>query len=249
MSGRVALVTGGAGPTGAAIARRLAEEGAAVMVSSRGGGRIDDVVGSIRAEGGRCVPWVGEISDRRGAADVVSAALRAFGSLDVVVNNAGGMAGAPFTELSEAQLDAALGANLRSAFWVSQAAVAVMRERGRGRIVNLSSLSARGSVNNADYAAAKAAVEGLTRSLALEIGPDGITVNAVSPGLIEHPGTRGRWGASRDGFLRNASMGLPVEPVDIANAVLFLASDEARRITGQVLTVSAGLESPPTASA
>ena len=240
---RVAIVTGSAGPTGSVIATRLSEEGAAVVLNvHRAPERAHELHAKLTNSGARALVVEGDMTRRADAEDLVSRAAAEFGRVDILVNNASGMQGGAITELSEDALEFALASNLKAAFYCSQAAARIMVEQRYGRIVNLSSLAASGSIGNANYAVAKAGVEGLTRTLALELGREGITANCVSPGLIASPKLDDMPETLLHNMTRHSSIGVLVEPIDIANAVLFFASDEARYVTGQILHVSAGLD-------
>lgn len=237
----MALVTGAGGPTGSVIARVLAEAGASIAFqvrrSSPGIGALVDEIAQI----GTVVLVEGPIDRRESAQDLVRRAAEQLGPIDILVNNAGGMRGAPFTELGPDELEHTFDANLRTAWWCSQAVLPAMVAQGWGRIVNLSSIASTGSSGNANYAVSKAAVDGLTKTLALEYGRKGVTVNAVVPGLIANRKLDALEPTTLSRLVQPSVQGRAVEPVDVANAVLFLASEQARYITSQLLHVSAGL--------
>lgn len=242
-AGRVVIVTGSAGPTGRVIARRFAEEGARVTVTAhRGLERLDALVQDLTSLGAEVCVVEADLAKREGCQQLVDATLQRWGRVDVLVNNAGAMRGAPFPDLTEDDLEFALAVDLKAAFYCAQLVTPSMIERGGGRIVSISSIAASGSLHNANYAVAKAGLEGLTRTLALELGRHGITANCVSPGLILSEKTRDYPEAVRAALVRPSPMGVAVEPIDVANAVLFFASDGARYVTGQVLHVSGGLD-------
>jgi 3-oxoacyl-[acyl-carrier protein] reductase len=238
LSNRVALVTGGSRGIGKAIALALAKAGAAVAINYRERGEeAASVVAAIREGGGRAAAVAADVSIAAAVQRMVAEAEDRFGSIDILVNNAGMAQARGLDDISEADFDHALAVNLKSAFLCTQAVLPDMRARRWGRIVNISSIGARvgaGSVSVA-YGAAKAGLEGLTRAYALRLAPEGVTVNAIAPGLIDT-----EMGAP----LIAAGVGarIPVGRVgagdDIAQAVLFLVGDAF--VTGQTLAVNGG---------
>jgi len=241
LQGRVAVVTGATRGIGRAIALACAREGAAVVVNGRDVAAGRGVVAEIGALGGKA-SWhaadLGRVSEARG---LVDAAVRAFGRIDVLVNNAGLFERRPALEMQEGDWDRLLDVNLKGAFFCAQAAARAMRESGRGgAIVNVASDAAwSGGINPcAHYAASKAGLVSITRSMAKELAPLGIRVNAVAPGLIttEMGGTAG----STLPDLR-IPIGREGTPEEVAACVVFLASDEASYVTGANLNLSGGL--------
>jgi len=238
LSNRVALVTGGSRGIGKAIALALAKAGAAVAINYRERGEeAASVVAAIREGGGRAAAVAADVSIAAAVQRMVAEAEDRFGSIDILVNNAGMAQARGLDDISEADFDQALAVNLKSAFLCTQAVLPDMRARRWGRIVNISSIGARigaGSVSVA-YGAAKAGLEGLARAYALRLAPEGVTVNAIAPGLIDT-----EMGAP----LIAAGVGarIPVGRVgagdDIAQAVLFLVGDAF--VTGQTLAVNGG---------
>lgn len=240
LSEDVAVISGGGGGIGRAIAASLLDGGARVVVNDRHPERLDEAVrelGMTHAE--RVSTAVADVSERRGARSAIQAAADRFGTPTILVNVSGGMRGAmdvPFVELDDDQWDFAMRINLRTTFECMQAALEVMIPARRGRIVNIASTAWAGSPDRPDYSAAKAGVVALTRSVASQVGPHGITVNAVAPGVTLTDAVRGIYAH----LLPDVPLGRWNEPDDIASAVRFLCSDAARNISGQVVTVAGG---------
>jgi len=227
----------------------LAREGAKVVVNYRQRGKeAEDVVATIKEAGGDTFPFQADEAVRAAVRAMVDETVKRFGGVDILVNNAGiGRGGGPLLELKEEDLDAMVDTNVKGILFCVQAVVPHMMKKGYGKIVNISSLVGIGTalVGTTLYAATKAAVIILTKRLALELGPYHINVNAIAPGHIMTDMTvagrspaeveeRGRY------FEEHTMLRREGEPEDIANAVLFLASDEASFITGQVLSVDGG---------
>ena len=246
LKGKVAVVTGAGTGLGRAIALRLALEGAAVVVNGRRPGPLGAAVDEIRAAGGRAEAVSGDLTRPADVDTLVARTLDAFGGLDVLVNNAGMMASrTTAAECSEADWHATLDGNLTTVFRCSNAALPALDTR-RGSIVNVASTAGlKGSPGLAAYAAAKAAVVNLTRTMALECAPRGIRVNAVCPAYIETDFNREHLAGLRrtgayDALLARHPLGFG-QPDDVAWAVLYLASDEARWVTGVALPVDGGV--------
>jgi NAD(P)-dependent dehydrogenase (short-subunit alcohol dehydrogenase family) len=235
-AGKVALVTGvgRAGQIGHAVAQGLGRAGARLVLAGRDGAVLEGHIKAFAAEGIEARSAVGDLALPPGARAAVAAAVDGFGGLDVLVNVAGGYVGAdPFVLIGAGALDDALAFNLKTTFFVSQAAVPALRARGGGAIVNFASVAALKPLRNtAAYTAAKAAVAGLTRALALELRDERIRVNALAPGTVRTADNAAQMGG--DEKVRW------VELDHIVAAVCYLASDAAAAVSGQILAVTAG---------
>ncbi|MGB9373243.1 MAG: 3-oxoacyl-ACP reductase FabG [Jiangellales bacterium] len=244
---RVAVVTGAARGIGAATAQRLAGDGMAVAVCDLSAAACADVVAAIEATGGRAMAVGMDVADRAQVEAGVAAVVEQLGRLDVLVNNAGLIRDNMLFKMTDDDWDTVMNVHLKGAFLCSQTAQKHMVANTYGRIVNLSSIAGDGNRGQANYSAAKAGIRGFTKTLALELGPFGITANAIAPGFISSAMTQqtaDRIGVSFDDFQKNVAAGTPVrrvgEPEDVANAVSFFASEGAGFITGQVLYVDGG---------
>ncbi len=240
---KVAVVTGASRGIGRAIAIDLARRGAAVVVNYKSNtAAAQEVVAAITAAGGRAVAVQADVSRMDEAHALIKAALDAFGKLDILVNNAGTTRDALLMTMSEEDWDAVINADLKSVFNCCKAAVKPMIRARSGRIINISSVvGLAGQGGQTNYAAAKAGVIGFTKSLAKELGPRNITVNAVAPGFIPTALTEVLTEEQKQAVLKMTPLGRFGKPEEVAYAVSFLASDEAAFITGTVLTVDGGL--------
>jgi 3-oxoacyl-[acyl-carrier protein] reductase len=243
LAGRVAIVTGASRGIGRATALALGARGVRLLVHFRSGAtEAAEVVSRLEALGTAAICVEGDLADRDVPASLVEATLRAFGRLDIVVNNGGAMTDALLEELDDATWEEAIAVHLSSAFRLVRAAAPAMRRVGWGRIVSVSSqVVATGSSGHAHYAAAKSGLNGLTYSLAKELGPDGITVNLVVPGRILTDIITHRLAEREDDWLSQTPLRRFGQPEEVAAAIAFLVSDEAGYITGASLHVNGGL--------
>ena len=239
---RVALVTGASRGIGRAIALRLARDGRRVVLASRSQGPLDEVKAEIEGAGGSASTLVIDVSDPAGLQRAVEKVAEVEGRLDVLVNNAGVTKDGLMLRMSDEDFEAVIRTNLTSAFVAARAAARIMMKNRFGRVVCIGSTSGLvGNAGQANYAAAKAGLVGLARSIARELGPKGVTANVVAPGFVETDMT-----AVLPEDIRNRILeGLPVRrlgrPEDIAAAVSYVSSDDAGYLTGQVITVDGGM--------
>ena len=244
---RTAIVTGGARGIGAAVARRLASDGLTVAVIDLEEAACKAVVEEIEAAGGRALAVGADVSDEVAVSAAVARIVAELGAPTVLVNNAGIIRDNLLFKMSLDDWEAVMGVHLRGAFLMSRAVQSHMREAGFGRIVNLSSTSALGNRGQANYSAAKAGMQGLTKTLAIELGRFGVTANAVAPGFIETEmtqATAARMGIAFEDFVKYSAEQIPVgrtgKPEDIAHTISFLVSEGAGFVSGQVIYVAGG---------
>lgn len=246
LEGKAALVTGAARGIGAAIAERLAADGAAVVVNyAKSGKDAEAVAERIRKAGGRAKAIQADVSDPAQAKALVAAAFKELGRLDILVNNAGRADFAPLEGVDAEHVRAQFSLNVNGPIFATQAAAALFPKEG-GRVISLSSVVATGAFPAMSvYSATKAALEALTRVWAAELGPKGVTVNAVAPGPVETEMAKGFLSdaAVKKSLIERTPLGRIGAPSDIADAVAFLASDDARWVTGQVLQTAGGIKS------
>jgi 3-oxoacyl-[acyl-carrier protein] reductase len=246
-AGRVAVVTGAGQGIGAATAHRLAAEGASVFVLERNAAAGQATAESISGRGGLAHAIECDVSARASVDAAIAAVAEAAGRIDVLVNNAGITRDNLLFKLSDEDWSTVLDVNLTSVFLMCRAVQQHMVPAKYGRIVNLSSRSALGNRGQVNYAAAKAGIQGLTATLAIELGPFNITVNAVAPGYIATPmtaATAARVGVSAEEHQQGASERTPLgrvgQPEEVAAVIAFLASDDASYVSGQTLYVNGG---------
>jgi 3-oxoacyl-[acyl-carrier protein] reductase len=244
LEGRIALVTGASSGIGAAIAQRLAADGATVAVNCYTGceGDAAGVVSAIEAQGGTAAYFTADVTDAGQCDAMVAAVVERFGTLDILVNNAGITRDGLIVRMSDADWQAVLSTNLTGVFFCTRAAGKVMMKARTGAIVNIASvIGLVGNAGQANYAAAKAGVIGLTKSTARELATRGVRANAVAPGFIETAMTAKLSEQVREASKEVIAMRRFGTPEDVAAAVAFLASDDAAYITGQVLAVDGGM--------
>lgn len=239
---RVAIVTGGGSGLGAGIAERLAAEGAEVVCADLDGTNAESVAERIRATGGRASAVRVDVTDYAAAEALVAETVDRAGRLDILVNSAGISQRQPFLEVRPEDFRRIMSVNLEGTLYCGQWAARAMAKRGYGRIVNIASISGyRAGHGRTAYGTSKAAVIGLTRQMAVELGPLGITVNAVGPGPVDTPLTaRTHSQATRQSYYDRIPMKRYGEISEMADAATFLASDEASFVNGHVLFVDGG---------
>jgi 3-oxoacyl-[acyl-carrier protein] reductase len=244
LTGKTALVTGGSRGLGRAIALAFARQGADVAINYRGNAdAANEVVAEITGSGRRALAIQGDTSDGREACEaIVKAGLDGLGSLDILVNNAGITRDNLLMRMDAEEWDAVIDTNLGGPFWMTRAVARPMMKARSGRIINMSSAAGRmGNPGQANYAAAKAGLIGLTKTTARELASRGITCNAIAPGLIETDLTADLPEAATDALTGMTPMGYVGSVDDVAAAAVYFASDEARYVTGQVLGVDGGI--------
>lgn len=242
LKGRVALVTGSGKGIGVVTAATLAVEGAMLVVTDQDGDAAETSAAQIRAAGGQAIAVKCNVTQVSDVAKLMEATQQAYGRLDILVNNAGVVRDRMLMKMSEEDWDVVMDVTMKGSFHCCRAAIPMMRANSWGRIVNISSRSVFGNPGQTNYSAAKAAVIGFTRALSLEQARNGITVNAIAPGFIETEGMRSiaNYAALRDAATAKTPVGFLGEPRDVANLVAYVASEQARYITGTTLFVTGG---------
>jgi 3-oxoacyl-[acyl-carrier protein] reductase/2-hydroxycyclohexanecarboxyl-CoA dehydrogenase len=237
---KVAIVTGAGRGLGKGIALKLAAEGAKVVVAdlTENAARVAQ---EIKENGGEATYFQGDISSQKDVYALFDHALTTYGTLDVMVNNAGINQDAMLHKMTLEQWDLVIKINLTGTFLCTQRAAAILREKEKGAIINISSASWLGNIGQANYAASKAGVIGLTKTASRELAKKGVTCNAICPGFIDTDMTRGVPDKVWDIMIGKIPMGRAGTPADVANMVAFLASDEADYITGEVINVGGGM--------
>ena len=243
---KVAIVTGSGRGIGEGIVLRFAGEGAKLIINDVNEADAKTVVEKIKSQGGAAVAVIGSVSSREIVQKTVDTAIKEFGSLDIIVNNAGITRDSILHKMTDEQWDQVIAVNLTGVFYGIQCAGRVMREKGYGKIINISSTSALGNAGQINYAATKAGVIGMTKTAAKELGAKGVNVNAIAPGMIwtdmmkNMPPERIQQMDAMLPFI--VPMNRKGLPLDVANLALFLASDESSFITGQVIFCDGGMK-------
>jgi len=249
--GKVAVITGGANGIGQATALLMAREGAKVAIVDIDPTGLEVVAKTIRAQGGEAVSIEGDVLDEQTVRSAVQQVLNRFGRIDILVNNVGGSTvianrNAALEGLTQEEWERTISFNLRGTFLCTRAVVHQMKQQGYGRIVNISSIIARGDLraNNAAYVTAKAGIRALTRRLAIELGPFGITCNAAAPSItltqrIRRVTSEGAANGTQM-KMKDIPLGRMATPEDQANVIAFLASDDAAFVSGQTIEVTGG---------
>ena len=245
LEGKVAVVTGGNAGIGEAIAKRFADEGASVVVTGRRQQELDRVASVIRLNKGKVLAVAGSVTDEVHVQDVVRRALDSFGKIDVLVNNAGiGEFGKRLHETDDTVWAKVLDVNLSGVFRMTRAVIPQMQKQGRGSIINISSIASLVGLSGlAAYTASKGGLDALTRALAVEYAKEGIRCNVVNPGLIDTPMAAPLM-ANPDmlqTILAQYAIRRPGTPAEVANMVLYLASDEAAWVTGATFPIDGGM--------
>lgn len=244
LAGRVALITGGSRSIGRAIALGFAREGADLAINfERNAAAAEEVAAEVTRLGRRAMVVQADVASRPQVEQMVQRVASTLGRIDVLVNNAGTLSRAPFLDLAEEDWDRVLDVNLKGVFLVGQAVARVMAQNGGGVIVNISSIAATApTTSQAHYSAAKAGVSMLTRSMALELAPLGIRVNAIEPGMVITDLNRARFAdpATREAVLARMPVGRFGTPEDMVGAAVYLASDEASFATGAIIRLDGG---------
>ena len=242
LEGRIALITGASQGIGRACAIELARAGATVALAARSEEKLEAVANEIRATGGTASAFKLDVASEDEIKSVVKAVVAQFGKLDILVNNAGITRDQLVMRMKRADWDAVITTNLTAAFLLSQQVISPMLKQRWGRIINITSIFGQiGQTGQANYAASKAGLIGLTKAMARELASRSITVNAVAPGYIETAMTEVLAPELKEQVLKMIPLGRAGSDLDIAHAVKFLASDEASYITGEVLNVNGGM--------
>src|SRR5580700_6807357 len=242
LSNRVALVTGASQGIGRACALKLAASGAAVAVAARNQEKLNELVREIEASGGKASAFPLDVADEEQVKAAFKAAIGGLGKVDILINNAGITRDQLVMRMKRADWDSVLNTNLTSAYLCIQQVIGSMLKQRWGRIINITSVFGQmGQAGQANYAASKAGLIGLTMAIAREVASRNITCNAVAPGFIETAMTAALSEEFRQTAVKSIPLGRVGSPEDVANAVRFLASDEAAYITGHVLNVNGGL--------
>jgi 3-oxoacyl-[acyl-carrier protein] reductase len=242
LSDKVAIVTGASRGIGREIALALASQGAKVVASARNAEALAKLTAEIKSQGGDALAVVGDVAVEDDANNLVKQAVEAYGQVDIFINNAGITRDGLLLRMKNADWDAVLDTNLKGAFLCTRAVARVMSKQRSGRIINISSVVGEmGNAGQANYCASKAGLLGLTKSVARELARRNVTVNAITPGFITTEMTEDMTEKAQEAMTEQIPLGRPGSAKDVANAVIFLASEQSAYITGQVLGVNGGM--------
>jgi 3-oxoacyl-(acyl-carrier-protein) reductase len=241
LENRVAIVTGAGRGLGKGIALKLAAEGAKVVVADVQEESAAAVVAEIASMGGTAKAVKANVSNSENVEAMFDQAIEQYGVVDIIVNNAGINRDGQLYKMSDAEWDQVIAVNLTGTFYCTRKAAQLMRERGYGRIINISSMSWLGNFGQANYAASKAGVVGLTKTASRELARKGVTCNAICPGFIDTDMTRGVPEKVWEIMVGKIAAGRAGSAEDVGNVVAFLASEEAGYVTGEVINVSGGM--------
>ena len=242
VEGRVALVTGASQGIGRGCALLLAESGAKLALCARNQEKLDQLAAEIKGRGGEAEAFPLDVANEEAIKSTVKAVVARFGKLDILVNNAGITRDQLVMRMKRADWDDVIATNLTAPFLLVQAAIGSMLKQRWGRIINITSIFGQiGQVGQANYSSSKAGLIGLTMAVAREVGSRNITANAIAPGFIETAMTEGLPAELKENMLKSIPLGHAGSELDVAQAVKFLASEEAGYITGHVLNVNGGI--------
>ncbi len=243
LDGKVALVTGASRGIGRAVALKLASEGAKVAINYAGSqGKAEEVKAEIEKMGGEAILVQANVADKDAVEQMVGAVVEAFGTIDILVNNAGITRDGLLARMKDEDFEAVVDTNLKGVFYCTKAVAKLMMKKRSGRIVNMASVvGLTGNAGQTNYAASKAGVIGFSKSAAKELASRGITVNMVAPGFIATDMTDAMNEKAKEAVLGTIPMKRMGQPEDVANAVLFLVSENASYITGQIVNVDGGM--------
>jgi 3-oxoacyl-[acyl-carrier protein] reductase len=242
LQGRTAIITGAGGDLGRGMALCLAEEGTRVMVNDKNLEKAQETVRLVLERGGQAMAHGADVTKATEVQEMIDQVINQWKQLDILVNNAGDIRDALLQKMTDEDWDFVVDLSLKGSFICARAVAPLMIERRYGKIVNVSSLAYKGNIGQTNYVSAKAGVVGLTHALGLELARYGINVNCIAPGLIDTPKSRILDEKTRERLVKMTPMRRMGEIIDIANAVLFLVSDESKYITRQVIHVSGGME-------